>query len=74
MFSGFGGKSNSASKLPRHETTKYNAMQSRGSERKSTLFVIGNKKGKQCDQIMKNEQKELSLTMTEQGLTLRLNV
>lgn len=38
-----------------------------------TLVVIGNKKAKQYEQLIKNEQKELSLNMTEQGLTLRFN-
>jgi hypothetical protein len=33
-FPGFGGKNNSATKSPIHETTKYHALQSRSNEGK----------------------------------------
>lgn len=38
-----------------------------------TLIVIGKNKANQYKQLMQTEQKELSLNMTEQGLTLRIN-
>lgn len=37
-----------------------------------TLVVIGKNKANQYEQLMKNDQKQLSLNMTNQGLTLRL--